>query len=100
MSHELASLLLSETLQYSVNIAKKPVYALFLDAKSAFDRTTKEILIRNLFFAGTDDQRLLYLNNRLGNRNTYCEFDKIMMGPIHDIRGLEQGGISSSDQYS
>ena len=99
MSHELASLLLSETLQYSVNIAKKPVYALFLDAKSAFDRTTKEILIRNLFFAGTDDQRLLYLNNRLGNRNTYCEFDKIMMGPIHDTRGLEQGGISSSDQY-
>ena len=99
MSHELASLLLTETLQYSVNVAKKPVYALFLDAKSAFDRTTKEILIRNLYIAGTDDHRLLYLNNRLGNRNTFCEFDKIMMGPIHDIRGLEQGGISSSDQY-
>ena len=92
MSHELAILLLSETLQYSVQIEKKPVYALFLDAKSAFDRTTNEILVRNLYLAGTRDKRLLYLNNRLQNRKTYCEYDKTLMG-------LEQGGISSSDEY-
>ena len=65
MTHDLASLLLTETLQYSLNVAKKPVFALFLDAKSAFDRVMREVLIRNLYFAGTDDQRLIYLNQRL-----------------------------------
>ena len=99
MSHELAALLLTETLQHSLNVAKLPVFALFLDAKSAFDRVLKNILVRNMFLAGTTDQRLLYLDQRLGNRETYCEFDKQLMGPIKDIRGLEQGGVSSSDQY-
>ena len=32
MSHELASLLLTETVQHSLYISKRPVYALFLDA--------------------------------------------------------------------
>ena len=99
MSHELAALLLTETIQHSVNVTKLPVFAIFLDAKSAFDRVLKEILIRNLFIAGTDDQRLVYLDQRLGNRKTFCEFDKQMMGPISDTRGLEQGGVSSSDLY-
>ena len=31
--------------------------------------------------------------------NTYVEFDKQLMGPILDNKGLEQGGISSSDEY-
>ena len=48
MSHELASLLLTETIQYSLNVSKKPVYAIFLDAKSAFDRVMREGLARNL----------------------------------------------------
>ena len=99
MSHELACLLFTETLQYSLNVSKLPVYAIFLDAKSAFDRVLKEILVRNLFIAGTCDQRLLYINERLSNRKTYCEYDKTMMGPIEDVRGLEQGGVSSSDEY-
>ena len=92
MSHELASLLLTETIQFSSFTTKKPVYALFLDAKSAFDRVLRKILIRNLYLAGTDDQRLIYIDERLRNRQTYCEFDKIMMGPINDTRGLEQEG--------
>ena len=99
MSHELAALLLTETLQHSLNVSKLPVFALFLDAKSAFDRVLKDVLVRNMFLAGTEDQRLIYLDRRLGNRHTYCEFDKHLMGPIKDLRGLEQGGVSSSDQY-
>ena len=75
------------------------MFAIFLDAKSAFDRVLREILVRNLFIAGTCDQKLLYINERLSNRNTYCEYDKTMMGPIKDNRGLEQGGVSSSDAY-
>ena len=43
-SHELASLLVTEVIQYSLNIADIPVYLLILDAESAFDRCLKEIL--------------------------------------------------------
>ena len=99
MSHEIASLLLTETILYSRHTSKKPLFALFLDAKSAFDRVVKEILVRNLFFSGTDDQRLIYLDQRLSNRTTYCDFDDQLMGPILDTRGLEQGGILSSEAY-
>ena len=42
---------------------------------------------------------LLYLDHRLKSRQTYCEFDKQLMGPIFDVLGLEQGGVSSSDEY-
>ena len=99
MSHEHAALLLTEVVQHSLNVSKLPVFALFLDAKSAFDRVLREILVRNMFLAGTNDHRLLYLDKRLGNRETYCEYNKQLMGPIHDTRGLEQGGFLSSDQY-
>ena len=99
MSHELASLLLTEVLQFTSKVTKVPVYALFLDARSAFDRVIKEILIRNLFIAGTNDQRLIYINERLTNRKTFCDYRNELMGPILDIRGLEQGGISSSEEY-
>ena len=99
MSHELAAVLLTETIQHSLNVTKLPVFALFLDAKSAFDRVLKEILVRNLFIAGTNDQRLLYLDQRLDNRQTFCDFDQQLMGPIFDERGLEQGGVASSDEY-
>ena len=92
MSHELACILLTETVQYSLNVSKSPVLALFLDARSAFDRTLWKIIIRNMFLSGTNDQRLLYINQRLTNRRTYVEFDKQVMGPILDTRGLEKGG--------
>ena len=98
-SHELAILLLTEVIQNSLHVKKEPVFALFLDAKSAFDRVVKEILVRNLFLAGTNGHELLYLDHRLKSRQTFCEFDKQLMGPIHDTKGLEQGGVSSSDLH-
>ena len=55
--------------------------------------------MRNLFFAGTNDERLLYLDKRLSSRLTFCDYDKQLMGPIFDTRGLEQGSVSSSDKY-
>ena len=54
-----------------------------------------ENIIINAFKAGTCDQGLVYLNNRLGNRLTFCEWNKALMGPILDKRGVEQGGINS-----
>ena len=40
-SHELAALLFTECIQNSIYIAKKPVYTLLVDAKSAFDKVIR-----------------------------------------------------------
>ena len=75
------------------------MFILFLDAKSAFDVVLRELLVKNLFLAGTSGDTLLYLNNRLENRLTFLDWNGQMMGPIHDQQGLEQGGVSSSRFY-
>ena len=98
-SHELAALLLTETIQYSLHVSKKPLYALYLDVRSAYDRMVRQLLIRNLFISGTDGQELVYINERQKNRQTFCEWDKNMMGPIHDNLGVEQGGINFDNFY-
>lgn len=98
-SHKLAALLLTESINHSLYVLKKPYFLLLLDAKSAFDLIPKESVIVNAFKAGTQDQGLLYLNNRLGNRQTFCEWSKSLMGPIHDNLGVEQGGINSDRLY-
>ena len=93
-SHELAALLLSVAIQQS-KYSNKPLFVLLLDAKSAFDRVLREILVRRLYL----DQRILYWDLRLVNRQTYCQWDGHLMGPIHDELGVEQGGPNSSDHY-
>ena len=98
-SHELAALLLTESINFSLYSAKKPVYLLLLDAKSAFDLVPKESIIVNAYKAGTTDQGLIYLDNRLGNRRTFCEWSKTLMGPIMDKLGVEQGGVNSDRLY-
>ena len=70
-----------------------------MDAKSAFDVVLKELLIKNLYFSGTTGETLLYLDARLGNRQTYLDWNGQLMGPILDEQGVEQGGINSSDFY-
>ena len=98
-SHELSAVLLTEVIQQSLFGKKEPIYVLFLDAKSAFDVVLKELLVKNLFHCNTTGKSLLYLDNRLGNRETFIEWDGKIVGPIQDERGLEQGGVSSSDFY-
>ena len=98
-SHELASLLITETIQHSRLVTKLPIYLLFLDAKSAFDTVVIPYLIRKLHISGMDGNSVLYMDNRLSNRATFCEFDRAVAGPILDEQGLEQGGVSSSDCY-
>ena len=98
-SHELAALLLTEVIQYSLYVLKLPVFILYLDARSAFDRVMRELLVRNLYHTGTTGEELLLINNRLENRKTVVEWDGTMMGPIHDQGGLEQGGVNSGDFY-
>ena len=98
-SHELAALLLTEVIIFSLFSAKKPLYLLLLDAMSAFDLLLRENVVVEAFKAGTQDQGLLYLNSRLESRHTYCEWDKEIMGPIRDLLGAEQGGINSDRLY-
>ena len=42
---------------------------------------------------------LIYINNRLGHRKTFIDWDGNLMGAIDDGCGLEQGGVNSSDFY-
>ena len=91
-SHELAAILLTECIQHSQYTLRRPLYVLYLDAKSAFDYVQKELLIKNLFFVQNADQRITYFNNRLSSRRTFVDWEGTIMGPIHDVQGLEQGG--------
>ena len=98
-SHELAGVLLTECIQYSTITLRRPLFVLYLDARSAFDAVQKELLIRNLYHVQNQDQSILYLNNRLLARQTVLDWGGDLMGPIQDQQGLEQGGTNSSDHY-
>ena len=98
-SHELAALLLTETIQFSMYFSKEPLFCILLDAMSAFDKILRELCIRAAFLAGSHGQGLVYLNNRLKNRKTYPEFLKTLMGPISDRLGVKQGGCLSDRLY-
>ena len=98
-SHELASLLVTEVIQHSLYVLKKPVFLLALDAQSAFDRCLRQILVCELYKAGLDDDSLILIDNRLASRSTVYEWDKELLGPAPDGTGFEQGGINSSDFY-
>ena len=98
-SHELASLYITEAVQFSKYSSKQPAFLLFLDAQSAFDNVITPFLVRQLYMAGMVGTSLLYIDKRLSSRTTYLEYDKSIVGPIYDDCGLEQGGVSSSDLY-
>lgn len=98
-SHELASLLITELIQHSLNVSDRPVYLLALDAQSAFDRCLRQILCCELYKASLPPGALLFINNRLASRRTVYEWSGAMMGPAEDDTGFEQGGINSSDFY-
>ena len=97
--HELAAVLLTETIQFSLHVAKKPVFVLLLDAKSAYDKVVRECTIRKAYLASSSGHGLLYLDSRLGHRRTVVEWDKVLMGPIEDSLGVEQGGVNSDKIY-
>ena len=100
-SHELAALLLSEAISYATSTLCIPLWVLFLDKKAAFDSVLKEHVINAAFASNghQSDPSISYLASRLASRHTYLEHNKVLMGPIKDQRGVEQGGISSSDQF-
>ena len=91
--------MLTECVQYSIYTLKKPLFALYLDAKSAFDVVQRILLVNSLYHVQSLDQSILYLDNRLANRETVVDWGGNLMGPIKDEQGLEQGGCSSSELY-
>ena len=98
-SHDLAALCITEATIQGLYTSKMPVYLLLLDAQSAFDLVVIEHAIRCAYLAGTQDEGLLYLDNRLRNRHTFIEWDKEILGPIKDTMGVEQGGCASDRVY-
>ena len=98
-SHELAALTLTESINFSINNNVKPTSVVHLDARSAFDLVTREILVGDLFHIGIKDQGLLLIDERLKNRRTIFEWDRTLMGPIDDECGVEQGGVNSSEYF-
>ena len=83
-SHELASLLLTEAIQHCLFKAKHSIFVLLLDAKSAFDIVIRQNAIVEAFKAGTTDQGLIYINNRMEQRRTFPQWETSLMGPIND----------------
>ena len=98
-SHELASLLLTEVIQYSLYTSHQPLYLLSLDAQSAFDRCLRQVLVSELYKAGMPAAAILLIDRRLASRKTVYEWEGSMMGPAMDVTGFEQGGVNSSDFY-
>ena len=100
-SHELASLLLTEAIVYATLTLGIALWVLLLDKQAAFDSVLKEHVIAGAYAAAGHkaDASLLYLANRLSSRRTYLQFSSTLMGPIHDGRGVEQGGVNSGDQF-
>ena len=98
-NHDLAALLVTEVVQFSLNVSKKPVFLLSLDAQSAFDRCLRQVLTTQLYKAGVTGSAITFITNRLANRATIYQWEDNMMGPTSDDTGFEQGGINSSDFY-
>ena len=95
----MAALLITEVVAYNNNISKLPVYIMYLDARSAFDLLVIAILPRRQYIDGIKDDIWNYLDQWHKNRITYIKWDQKLLGPIHDNRGGEQGGINVSDLY-
>ena len=100
-SHELAALLLTEAISYATLTLGIALWVLLLDKQSAFDSVLKEHIITEAYTAAGHqaDRSLLYMAHRLASRRTYLQFSSTIMGPIHDERGVEQGGVNSGDQF-
>ena len=79
-SHELAYLLVTEVIQYSLNVSNKLVFVLLLDAQSAFDHCLRQILCGELYKAGVPGSAILFMDNRLASRRTVYEWDGQKMG--------------------
>ena len=78
-SHELGALLLTECVQFSLHSRRTPLFVIMLDAKSAFDKILKEFIVKNAFLAGSRGQGLVYIANKLENRQTFVEWEKTIM---------------------
>ena len=87
-NNELASLLVTEVIQHSLNVSKKPVFLLSLDAQSAYDRCLRQILSSQLYNAYIDGTALTFIDNRLSSRATVYQWNGETMGPARDDTGF------------
>ena len=74
-NHELAALLVTEVIQHSINVSKRPVFLLALDAQSAYDRCLRQILSTQLYKADVTGSALTFIDNRRANRAAVYQWD-------------------------
>ena len=100
-SHEVCALALTEALLHSSHNLKLHVVHTYLDTKAAFDSSLKENMVQEVCNAAgkVPSQSILYTANRLSLRKTFLKYNTTVMGPISDSRGVEQGGVSSSQLF-
>ena len=60
----------TEVIQFSLNVSKKLVYLLTVDAMSAYDRCLRQILSSQQYKADITGSALTFMNNRLASRAT------------------------------
>ena len=100
-SHEVCALALTEALVHSARNLRLPIIHTYLDTKAVFDSSLKEHAVREIYQAASEvpSQSILYIANRLSSRKTFLKHNTTVMGPISDTRGVEQGGIWSSQLF-
>ena len=83
--HELATLLVTNTIIYSTLTLSIPLYVLLLEKQANFDSIFKEYVMVSTFHpVGSTDHSLLYMATRLFLRLTYVVHSKTVIGPIHE----------------
>ena len=100
-NHEINAPLLTEVMVHAVKQDRIPVILTFLDKQAAFDSAHKEHILKEAFIASKNNpsQSLWYMAQRLQSWCTYLDEQGSLIGPIHDARGVKQGGILSSCQF-
>ncbi|XP_021377157.1 uncharacterized protein LOC110465561 [Mizuhopecten yessoensis] len=78
---------------------KKDVFAIYLDAKSAFDVVNHNSLLRKLFLAGVDGKSWKVIQD-LHFRTTSCvKWDGQLSDSFQILQGVRQGGLLSTELY-
>ena len=94
-SHMLAALLLTETILISTQHHKQPLYSLFLDAKSCFDKILYQSVVKEAFLAGTQDQGLILIKKQARKSPNILRVQQSHDGPY---KGQAWGGAGWKEQ--
>ena len=77
----------------------QPIYAAFLDIKSAFDVVSHQSLLRKLFHTGIEGQTWSLIQSLQDNSESVVKWQGSYSQPFKVNQGFRQGGILSTDLF-